>query len=370
MQNIYQAKGLSLEDQYRDVGRLFAANIQKSVHKIGRKRSRLINIRRNVAEKTWAHLQSKEQAKDFCTCLIAWSEGAGVTPAQAMWCLADNLSGCQTFMVRYDSGVALLHSEEEFRDNPNMELHMTKPHTMEFRDGDTAIKTLVYNDLMPGAGLYGWKSDMIVAVDSLFLREDGIEAVESPLLANVVSWMIWHMSPTQAEPDLIVKMLSGIGELVDGYAINVVRKVGVKVLGYKLTLARTGYHIEYLGETLGSYIRQVNIIDPEYPKMEWELPPKNIWRGGYKYFRRRLSTMDSHASTYRGLAMRSLDKETCRAAHTTIQSTLYGELASSYVNIDMGAICVGLVDLQVGTSVSCKLNDGSVVSIIEYLDVI
>ena len=224
MQNIYQAKGATLIDQYHDVGALFGESIRKSVHKIGRKRSRLMNIRREVAERSWAHLQTKEVTQSFCDCLRAWSEGAHISPEQAMWCIADNLSGCQTFMARYVSGVALLHTEEEFRDNPNMELHMTKPHTMEFRDGETVLKTLVYNDLLPGAGLYGWKQDMIVGMDSLFLREDEIDKVESPLLANVVSWLVWRMKPGEAGPERIVELVKSLGELVDGYVINVVRQ--------------------------------------------------------------------------------------------------------------------------------------------------
>jgi hypothetical protein len=226
MQNIYQAKGVTLIDQYRDVGALFGESIRKSVHKIGRKRSRLMIVRRSIAERTWRHLQTKSVAQSFCECLVAWSEGANVSPEQAMWCIADNLSGCQTVMARYQSGVALMHTEEEFRDNPNMELHMTKPHTMEFRDGETVLKTLVYNDLLPGAGLYGWKQDMIVGVDSLFLREDGIETVENPLLANVVSWLVWRMTPSEAEPNRIVELVQSLGELVDGYVLNIVRKAG------------------------------------------------------------------------------------------------------------------------------------------------
>lgn len=369
MQNIYQAKGATLIEQYRDVGEIFAPKIQESVQKLGRKRSRLINIRREVAERTWRHLQSMEIAQEFCACLRAWSEGAEVSPEQAMWCIADNLSGCQTLMARYDSGAVLLHTEEEFRDNPQMELHMTNPHTMEFRDGQTTLRTLVYNDLLPGSGLFGWKEDMIVAVDSLFLREDGIENVETPLLANVVSWIVWRMHPSEAEASRIVELVQSLGELVDGYAINVIRKVEGKVEGYKLTLARKENYIEYLGESTGSYLRQVNIIDPEYPKMQWELPPKNIWRGGYKYFISRLKTIDQHVQQYLPWSRSQLKAVEVANAHANIQAQIFGELRSSYVNIDMGAACVGIIDYQAGTSVSCKLNDEKDLSMLEYLDV-
>ena len=368
MENIYQTKGESLAEQFRDAGRLFAIKIQASVRKIGRKRSRLINIRREVAERTWNHLQNVTEAKEFCECLRAWSEGAGVNPEQAMWCIADNLSGCQTLMARYQSGVVLLHSEEEFRDNPNMELHMTKPHTMEFRVGGETLKTLVYNDLLPGAGLYGWKDDMMVAVDSLFLREDGIESVESPLLANVVSWLVWRMHPSEAEASRIAGLAGSLGELVDGYVLNVVRRIEGKVEGYKLTLARSEHRVEYLGGKPGDYLRQVNIVDPRYPKMNWALPPKNIWRGGYKYFTRRLQTMDTHMAQYGHLCNQSLSLDIVAKTHELIQEILYSDLRESYVNIDMGAMCVGMLDLRLRTSVSCRLNDGKIPGVIEYLD--
>lgn len=367
MQNIYQAKGETLIDQFRDVGALFGESIRKSVQKIGKKRSKLTNARRIVAERTWESLRTNERAREFRACLTAWSEGAGVTERQAMWCIADNLSGCQTFMARYGSGVALLHSEEEFRDNPNMELHMTKPHTMEFHDGDAVLKTLVYNDLLPGAGLYGWKRDMLIGVDSLFLREDGFEKVESPLLANVVSWLVWRMKPSEADPERIVELAQSLGELVDGYVLNVVRKVGDKIEGYKLTLARSEHHIEYLGEQAGSYLRQVNIVDPTYPKMKWALPPKNIWRGGYKYFVARLKTIDQHAKQFAGLKSFNLPGEQVEDVHHQIQATIFGELSESYVNVDMGAACVGLVDAS-GSSVSTKLNDKGDVTQLEYID--
>ena len=370
MQNIYQAKGETLIDQYRDVGALFGESIRKSVHKIGRKRSRLMIVRRNVAERTWRHLQTKPVAQSFCECLRAWSEGARVSPEQAMWCVADNLSGCQTMMARYQSGVALLHTEEEFRDNPKMELHMTNPHTMEFRDGATVLKTLVYNDLIPGAGLYGWKKDMIVGVDSLFLREDGIEKVETPLLANVVSWIVWRMKPSEADPEAIVRMADELGELVDGYVLNIVRKVGDLVEGYKLTLARSEHYVEYLGDKPGNYLRQVNIVDPIYPPLHSALPPKKIWRGGWKYFTNRLKTIDQHAQKYQSVSKEIMASMGVEVVHSQIQQAIFGDLRDFYVNVDMGAACVGLVDSQAGTSVSCKLNDDKDLSAIEYLDLV
>jgi hypothetical protein len=370
MSNIYPAKGETIEDQYRDLGALFGESIRASVNKLIRKRSRLANVRKMVAEKSLQHMQTLPLSEDFLRCMSAWCEGAQISQNQAMWLLADNLSGCQTMMVRYGSGVALLHTEEEFRENAQMELHMTEPQTVSVRDGNAELKTLVYNNLLPGCGLYSWKKDLVIAMDSLFLREDGIEEVERPLLANVISWMVWRMEVNEIYPENIVAMVNKMGELVDGYAINIVRKIKGEVEGFKLTLARSESRIEYLPVDTGSYLRQVNIIDPSYPKMEWALPPKNIWRGGWKYFTLRLNLLDKHAQKYHKLAFNTLNEDKIATAHSQIQQTLYGPLRSSYVNLDMGAICVGLIDRELGVSVSCKLNDEQDLTALEYLDVI
>lgn len=367
MSKIYHAVGNTLVEQYSDVGLLFGENIRASVNKIAKNRSKSALLRKKVSEKVLKNLSTKPECQEFLKCLVAWSAGAGIKINQAMWLLADNLSGCQTMIARYGSGVALLHSEEEFRDATHIELHMTTPHTMEFHDQGVVSKTLVYNDLMPGAGLYGWKRDMLVAVDSIFLSEDGIENVESPLLANVVAWLIWRMKPGEVEPIKIVKLVESLGELIDGYTINVVRKVGNKVEGYKLTFARDEHHPEYLGDKSGDYLRQVNIIDPKYPKMKWALPPKNIWRGGWKFFVTRLKTMDLHAKNYNAVARMSLDPKNLEQVHRLIQQTIFGDLREAYINPDMGAICIGLVD-QSGTSVSTKLNDDHDITQLEYID--
>ncbi len=358
MQNIYQAKGETLEEQYRDVGKLFLDKIQESVAKIGKSRARLLNIRRMVAEKAWQNLKGQDICLEFVRYFNAWCEGACISPEQGMWLMADNLSGCQTMVARYASGVVLLHSEEEFRDTMHMELHMTSPHTIYFNDDGQILKTLVYNNLFPGAGLYGWQEDKIVAVDSIFLKEDGIECIERPVLANVVAWMVWKMRPEEAEAGRFVAMLKNMGTLVDGYVINVVRKVNVGIEGYKLIMARDESKIVKLGNSNGYYLKQVNIIDPSEVKMQCALPPRKMWRGGNKYFNSRINTLNNHAKMYRNLSERELSYDNLKATHQAIQQTIYGELCEFYVHADLGAVCVGFVDHNTGTSVSCKLNDG------------
>lgn len=365
MQNIYQAKGQTLNEQYFDVGQLFGETIRKSVKKIAKRRSEKARIRRQVSEQSLNNLRNKVACQEFLNCLDSWSRGAQITSKQAMWLLCDNLSGCQTFIGRYATGVALLHTEEDFED---IKAHMSGEHTLSFYDSGEIGRCLVYNDLFPGAGLYGWKENLITAVDSLFLKEDDIEKVENPLLVNVVSWLIWRMKPEEADPEKIFELIDDLGELIDGYAINVVRKVGEKIEGYKLTLARSELKVEYLGDENGSYLRQVNIVDPQYPPMKWATPPKNLWRGGWKYFRGRLTILDEHAAKYQVLGKVGLSSENMEQTHKKIQSEIFGELRDTYINSDVGAVCVGLVDMS-GTSVSTKMNDEKMISELEYIDI-
>jgi len=367
MQNIYQAKGSTLAEQYEDVGRLFRESINSSVEKIGKSRTKLLKRRRLVAERAWDNLKDQSECREFILLFSAWCNGAMITAQQGMWLMADNLSGCQTLVIRYASGVALLHTEEEFRDTNHMELHMTSPHTISFSDKGEIFKTLVYNNLFPGAGLYGWKRDMIVAVDSIFLKEDGIEIVDKPVLANVVAWMIWRMCPNEAQPESIIKIVNKMGTLIDGYVINVVRSVGGTIQGYKLILTRDESKIVRLGEKQGDYLKQVNIVDPDEVEMKWALPPRNIWKGGWKYFTNRIKTLKSHAKEYQYLSHKTMDKDNLNQVHQVIQKTIFGDLAESYVHADLGAVCVGFVDDSIGTSVSCKLNDG-ILEGLTYID--
>lgn len=356
MQNIYQAKGTTLSEQYRDAGRLFSKNICDSVKNIAKKRAKLTVIRRQVAERSWQYIQNRDECKEFRECLSAWADGAGITANEAMWLLADNLSGCQSFIGRYGSGVALLHTEEEFIDNEHIELHMGEPMLIAFEQMSVRSCTLVYNNLMPGCGLYGFKDGLLTAVDTLFVKEDKVDEVQRPLLANMISWIIWRMTPEGADPTKIVEMIEDLGELIDGYAINVVRKVGAQTQGYKLTLARSESRIELLGDIPGDYLAQTNLIDPKYPVMKWATPPRNIWRGGYRYFVNRYKTMAKHALMYKEFAVNGLDRANLANVHLQILKTIMREHKDAYVNDDLGAVCVGLVD-HTGTSVSVKKND-------------
>lgn len=367
MSKIYQAKGLTLIEQYFDVGTLFAKSIRKAVAEIEKKRTSITRKRKLVAEKVWARLYTNPLLCEFGDCLAAWSKGAGITIEQAMWLVADNFSGCQTLMVRYKSGVALLHTEEDFEDPKR---RMTAPHTIEFEIDGESVKTLIYNDIFPGAGLYGWKKDLLIAVDSLFLREDDIEKVDYPMLANIVSWLMWRMSVKELDPHEIVVKLSGLGELVDGYVVNVVRKVGGKVQGYKLSFARHDWEVEKLGKKIGASLRQVNILEPHYVGenrliLQWQAPREQI--EDYWAFYLRLQVMGELVKKYEEWFMQELGGKKIHSIHLVIMKLIFEIHRTEFVNHWMAAACVGILD-QTGMSVSMKLNDNKPVAQVEYID--
>jgi len=366
MSTIYKAKGETLTEQYFDVGALFGESIRNAVNVISQSRSKKVKIRKKLAEKTLVNLRTKNVASEFLACIDAWAKGAQITTAQAMWLMADNLSGCQTLIVRYKTGIALLHTEEDFE---NISFRMTGEKIISFSDNGEVSRCLVYNDLMPGAGLYGWKKDLIVAVDTLYLNEDNIESIENPILANVVAWMIWRMTPKEANKENILKLINNLGELIDGYVINIVRKVDEVIEGYKITLARAESRVECLGNKVGDYLRQSNIVDPSYRPMKWALSPRRFWRGGYGHFIQRLQTMDEHVRLYAWLTKRGLTPQNTKKCHLLIQKTIYSEFGQTYINENVGAVCLGLID-KIGTSVSCKLNDQKPFNELEYLDLV
>jgi hypothetical protein len=66
--------------------------------------------------------------------------------------------------------------------------------------------------------------------------------------------------------------------------------------------------------------------------------------------------MAKHALMYKEVAVYGLDKAKLANVHLQILKTIMFDLKDAYINDDLGAVCVGLVD-QTGTSVSVKKND-------------
>lgn len=351
MQNVYQAKGTSIEEQYYDVGKLFAKEINRSLALIKRKRNEATKLKLLLAKRVLKNLQSIKLTREFCKILKAWSSGANISLLDSVLLLADNTSGCQTVMIRYGSGVAMLHTEEDF---DRIDTRMTEPVIIEFRFGREIKRTLVYNDLLPGAGLFGWERNKIVAVDSLFLKEDGIGKIQKPMLANIVAWLIWRMDPPQADQEKIMKMIVKLGLSVDGYAVNIIRKIRNSYEGYKLTFTRDEGYVEWMGRQKGNCLRQVNIIDPRYyeeelPIAKYRTEPRNMYKGGWKTFITRIWVLDRLMNQYKWIGEKKVGD--VLATHWAVQNELFGKLRPVFVNDDLGAICVGLIDYQ-GTSAS------------------
>lgn len=359
MSNIYQAKGSTLVEQYEDVGKLFAAQL--------RKRIRQSKVKKNIAIKVLARMYSIPRLHLFTECFDAWARGAGITKLKAMYLLVDNLVGCQTMMVRYKCGIGMMHTEEDF-DDPIA--RMKGAHTIEFNDNGRKLLTLTYNNLMPGAALYGWQKDMLIAVDALFLREDDASTIAEPMLANIIGWLIWQMKPDETEPERTVTELAKLGTLVDGYAVNVVRNVNHKIEGYKVLFSRNDWMIEKLGEKVGDKLYQVNIFDQrldakDYPITQWQAPRVEI--EDYDSFIERQNFLEKIVDKYTKYLNTSITNSMIKSIHTRIQGMIFGEYNSEFVNEWMGAAVVGIMDQELGVSVSCKLNDQQPLTHLEYI---
>lgn len=363
MSNIYKPKGTSLEAQYYDLGRKFCRNLQLDID-IEKNKMAMVN-------RVLANVNKVKKLNKFYKCFVQWAKGAGISAEKAMYLLADNTSGCQTAMVRYASGVALLHTEEDYYD---IELRMGKVHTTILNDKGRELACLVYNDLMPGAGLYGWQSNMIVAVDSLFLREEGMLEIERPMLANIVAWYIWYTDPTKTSISEVIEQCKSFGELVDGYAINLVIKSTEKIVeGYRLSCARNVWEVTRLGKEVNAQIVQTNIVDPKYmfiPNkiVQYQTP---IWRMAVDYFGflMRMRMMRIHISEYHQYTHTKLARAQLRLVHNFVQSIIYGKYRSHYVTEWMGAMCVGVLDTKLGTSVSMRRPERLSSRNMEYLSV-
>lgn len=360
MSNIYRAKGIKLASQYEDVGRLFKKQLNKPIE-IDQKKMKMV-------ERVLINVRSNTQLKDFYSCFAGWARGANISEEMAMYLLADNTSGCQTAIVRYGSGVALLHTEEDYYD---VKERMGGVHTIEFRDAKRRLKCLIYNDLMPGAGLYGWQKDMLVAVDSLFLTEDKIFEIERPMLANIIAWLIWYAHPKDASAEMLVSNLKKLGTLVDGYAVNVVRRTKLGIEGYKLTFTRDEWEIEKLGNNVFDNLRQVNIVEPAYarkhkPIAKYRHAPWKMAIDHYGFLKR-LRDMQSHLNHYKTEIVSPLNETLISQTHKAIHKVIFEKYPRYYVTEWMGAMCVGLLDLS-GLSVSTKLNDKRPVGTVEYID--
>lgn len=356
MQSIYHAKGSTIYDIYRDLGSIFAREIHITLSKQKRKHNRNTFIKNEIAKRVWDRIVHNELTHEFVEAVKGWSDGARLRIDEAMLLLADNTSGCQTVIARSKNGVLIAHTEEDFN---NISERMTPPQIVSIEYAGIVRSTMVYNDLLPGASLFGWQANQVVAVDSLFLREDGIDKIEKPMLANIIAWMLWWRSGGY-EQEEIRKLIKNLGVVVDGYAVNVARITNGEIEAYKLTFTRDEIFSEELKDEPGNYLKQVNIIDPyyqihDYPIAKWQLPPRNIYRGGWKTMTNRLKVIGQVMKIYRPLLNRKIGGD--QATHELIQHEIFGKLADHFINKDVGAVGVAIIEPKgVTTSIAMVKN--------------
>lgn len=341
MENVHILKGATLAGQYRDAGRVNSHFLQPNVLKNRRKHSASHTVRSRILARIHERLQREDIFREFYTCMTAWAQGAGITTAEALELLDDN-TGCQSLLVRYGNGIALIHTEEELDD---IKARMTPPQIMCFTSHDERKYTLVYNNLMPGAAVFGWGEQYALAVDALFLTEDGIEDIRQPMLANIVTWILWNSPHRSLTMKSAVDIVTACGQCIDGYAVNIVLPYPT-ARAYKITFTRDAVETEEIGESPGSYLRQLNIIDPAYAEKgkaiaRWRLPYRRFYRGYWNYYKERLKTIDRDITAY--LPYTDKPIHDYERIHRVILREIAGPaLAPHYLNEVVGAVCTAL----------------------------
>lgn len=342
MKHTYTAHGTTLTEQYYDVGRVNAQHIRRNVEKNRRKRSAAHTLRRDLLARIFTRLHTEPVFAEFYRCMMSWARGADITPMEALELLDDN-TGCQTVLARYGNGIALIHTEEELED---IKLRMTDPQIMQFTIDSKQLSTLVYNNLMPGTAVFGWSDTVTIAVDALFLTEDGIYDIRKPMLANIVTWLLWRASHEGLEMEKAVSIVRTSELCIDGYVVNVLHRSAGTPGAYKITFTREDIETETIGETPGSYLRQLNIIDPAYagkPIARWRLPYRRFYRGYWNYYKERLKTIDRDIAAY--LPYTSGTVRDHRSAHDTLLREIASpSLAPHYLNEVVGAVCIAFAD--------------------------
>lgn len=272
---IYQPKGKTIYEQYRDLGKYFGEEIRSSAVKWFEwlKEDQLLSGEAAIADRIiMALTQFSGLGKEYLGVLGAWAEGAelaevaklyGLDALEAAMMMQNDDAGCQTVMIRVNDGIALLHTEED--DNGPITERVSKAFLAEI-DGSV---TFLYNDLLPGGSAFAVdvKRGFAMACDVLRLRtkERGV------CLAKIIGWMVWRLG-NQATPRKLEELVAALSPLVDGYAINVVyRDSGGKPRAYRASIAGRACYIDKLVGEPGGAIKQVNLLDPRVAEANDEL---------------------------------------------------------------------------------------------------
>lgn len=345
MAKMINLSGKTLAEQY------YQAGIQQ--------RPRLVKYRfskqkKEVAARILQRIEREAVFCEFAACFDAWCQGIGISRLRGMCLIADNLSGCQTLMVRYGSGVALLHTEEDFFD---IKRRLGEPHTFRFCTDSETYYTFTYCDLMPGAGVWSWGEDYVIAVDSLFLRESKASEVERPILANIVSWIVNLAMARGAELNEIKELIVQQGSSLDGYTLNIVKRDEGGVTGIAISFGYGYVEEEWLGQGIASHLARVNILpDTATTQLrEYQLPEREI--DDYGAFCLRIKRLAEIVEKHKEQIMSELTRETVPIVHQQLLKMVFDKYREDFVNEWMGAVAVALVDSEEGSSVSVKLRE-------------
>lgn len=272
---------------------------------------------------------------EYVDCLSAWAAGASlervarrlaragdaVTEMELAFWLQDDNTGCQTGMVRLDSGAVLFwHTEEDTIG------YFDRPRVAEFVTGGETRRAFLYPYLMPGPA-FGWSGGAFHALDSLHVRRP-VDGCALPTC--VVAWLVWRL----ADKLPLAEIVEPLGPFLDGCAVHVVARRAGDVTVESVELGGAHAVARTLPQRTGCWNFQGNAV----LRATGPLGRLEALTDGErsKYERRRLRTA---AALNQWNAAGGADPSRVLELLASRRGGSYG-----YANGDVMAHCVGLVD--------------------------
>lgn len=289
--------------------------------------------------------------KMYIACLTAWAKGSGMSinliPARyraavsdltaldiAWWLQNDNV-GCQTGMMREESGnVIFWHTEE---DNSG---YLNKPYLATFKiAGFPQTQAFIYPFLLPGPA-FAWNTQLFQAIDFLYV---GLKKRTPGTLANIIAWMsLWY-----GEKISLQKIVAAFGPYFDGYAVNHIVAKGTKVQGEKIEFGVDATLSTTLGVKAGNASVQANCVssatstlfkkyNDSTAKKDWKLRQRvkrmNEWLANFKKTHNRLPA----AEDLKGL-LGSRSGKGYGFANTDVKAYVFGRVSKNNVEVNVDA---------------------------------
>lgn len=184
-------------------------------------------------------------------------DGEPLSPDDLALFMQNDSVGCQTGVYRdKDGSIILWHTEEDAEDEPFSRFDKVRIASFRLVDGDEVecINAFIYPDLLPGPA-FNWRdSDVVQAVDTLFVKQN---AQNGSMLANVASWITMRLG-NKVDPREIIEVL---GPFFDGYALTIVgRRTSQEISAQKLEFAGDLILQADLASEPGCYLFQANVF--------------------------------------------------------------------------------------------------------------